>query len=90
MNNSKVTELQAQVEEVTDVMKKNIDSVLERGEKIENMHERADKLEKQAKLFKRNAKKLAWHQRLKYYKLQLTVGGVVLLVLAIIFVPMFL
>ena len=53
----KVTKIQKDLEETTNVLHKTIDSVLERGVKLDNLVERSDDLSKQSKMFYKQAKK---------------------------------
>jgi len=53
----KVTKIQQDLEETTQVLHKTIDSVLERGVKLDSLVERSDDLSKQSKMFYKQAKK---------------------------------
>lgn len=53
----KVTKIQQDLDETTAVLHKTIDSVLERGVKLDNLVERSDDLSKQSKMFYKQAKK---------------------------------
>jgi len=53
----KVTKIQKDLDETTQILHKTIDSVLERGVKLDNLIERSDDLSKQSKMFYKQAKK---------------------------------
>jgi t-SNARE complex subunit (syntaxin) len=61
MSNSPTDKLQkvnAQVTEVTELMRDNIDKTIQRGEKIDVIHDKAQDLEINAQRFNKAAKKL--------------------------------
>jgi synaptobrevin family protein YKT6 len=53
----KVTKIQKDLDETTAILHKTIDSVLERGVKLDHLVERSDDLSKQSKMFYKAAKK---------------------------------
>jgi len=53
----KVTKIQKDLDETTQILHKTIDNVLERGVKLDNLVERSDDLSKQSKMFYKQAKK---------------------------------
>lgn len=53
----KVTKIQNDLDETTQVLHKTIDSVLERGVKLDNLVEKSDDLSRQSKMFYKQAKK---------------------------------
>ena len=53
----KVTKIQKDLEETTHILHKTIDSVLERGTKLDSLVERSDDLSRQSKMFYKQAKK---------------------------------
>ncbi|KAK1743755.1 hypothetical protein QTG54_005352 [Skeletonema marinoi] len=54
----KLAKMQQHVDETTAIMQNNIENILERGDKIEDLQEEAQKLNAAAKVFKKNAKKV--------------------------------
>ena len=56
--NDKINNIQSKLENVKGVMYQNIDNVLERGEKLEIMVDKTEKLESSAFQFNKNAKQL--------------------------------
>jgi synaptobrevin family protein YKT6 len=53
----KITKIQKDLDETTEILHKTIDSVLERGVKLDNLVERSDDLSNQSKMFYKQAKK---------------------------------
>ena len=53
----KVTKIQKDLDETTQILHKTIDSVLERGVKLDNLVEKSNDLSAQSKLFYKSAKK---------------------------------
>jgi len=53
----KVTKIQKDLDETTEILHKTIDSVLERGVKLDALVERSDDLSRQSKMFYKQAKK---------------------------------
>lgn len=82
--NDKVMRVQGQIEEVKGVMVRNIDSVLERGEKIEVLAEKSEDLSKNANLFKKQGTQLKRAMWWKNFKLQLLIIFIILLVIFVI------
>ncbi|GMI61342.1 hypothetical protein ScalyP_jg6184 [Parmales sp. scaly parma] len=53
----KITKIQKDLDDTTEILHKTIDSVLERGVKLDQLVERSDDLSKQSKMFYKQAKK---------------------------------
>jgi synaptobrevin family protein YKT6 len=53
----KVSKIQKDLDDTTQILHKTIDSVLERGVKLDNLVERSDDLSRQSKMFYKQAKK---------------------------------
>lgn len=65
----KIGDVQNQIEEVKEVMVQNIEKVLERGEKIELLVDKTDRLNQQAFRFEstsRNLRRALWWKRMKF------------------------
>lgn len=56
-NFDKITKIQQDLDETTQVLHQTIDKLLERGEKLDNLVERSDDLSKQSKMFYKQARK---------------------------------
>lgn len=80
----KIKELQSDVDEITNVMKSNINKVLERGDRVDALNERSELLSSHANEFRINSrnvrKKLWWDD----FRMRILVGTVFLLILTIV------
>lgn len=56
-NFDKITKIQQDLDDTTQVLHQTIDKLLERGEKLDNLVERSDDLSKQSKIFYKQARK---------------------------------
>ncbi|XP_055916144.1 synaptobrevin isoform X2 [Eupeodes corollae] len=76
---------QAKVDEVVDIMRVNVEKVLERDQKLSELGERADALEHGASQFEQQAGKLKRKQWWANVKMMIIMGviGVVLLIIVI-------
>ncbi|XP_078035826.1 neuronal Synaptobrevin isoform X1 [Augochlora pura] len=75
---------QAQVDEVVDIMKTNVDKVLERDQKLSELDDRADALQQGASQFEQQAGKLKRKFWLQNLKMMIIMGVIALIILAII------
>ena len=73
-----------QVDEVMDVMKTNIDRVLERDERLNDLDRRADDLNQSSVQFATSAKKVRKKMWFENLKMKLVIGGVLAAILIII------
>ncbi|KAL4240585.1 hypothetical protein ACF0H5_001377 [Mactra antiquata] len=85
-----VTVLQGQVKEVQGVMSKNIEAVIERGERLDDLMDKTDELQASAATFQRTASKIKKKYWWANMKMKIIVGIVVFaiisgIVLAIVF-----
>uniref|UniRef100_A0A8C4ZQ55 Vesicle-associated membrane protein 2 n=1 Tax=Gadus morhua TaxID=8049 RepID=A0A8C4ZQ55_GADMO len=71
-SNRRLQQTQAQVDEVVDIMRVNVDKVLERDQKLSELDDRADALQAGASQFETSAAKL----KNKYWWKNAKVGGV--------------
>merc|ERR1712119_82291 len=84
--NSRLSQAQAQVGEVVDIMRVNVEKVLERDSKLSELDQRADNLQEGASQFQTQAtrlKKKYWWQNMK---MMMIIGVVALIILIIIIV----
>ncbi|XP_076654282.1 neuronal Synaptobrevin isoform X2 [Halictus rubicundus] len=75
---------QAQVDEVVDIMKTNVEKVLERDQKLSELDDRADALQQGASQFEQQAGKLKRKFWLQNLKMMIIMGVIALVILAII------
>lgn len=73
--------LQDDLNEIQSVMRKNIDEILNRGEKLDHVSTISQDLQAKSKDFKWGAKKLTWQARLQQYGPMVAGSSFVLLVL---------
>ncbi|XP_064599344.1 synaptobrevin-like isoform X2 [Liolophura sinensis] len=82
----RLQQTQAQVDEVVDIMRVNVDKVLERDQKISELDDRADALQAGASQFEASAGKLKRKYWWKNCKMMLILGGIIAVILIIIIV----
>jgi len=86
VSNQRLQQAQAQVGEVVDIMRVNVEKVLERDSKLSELDQRADNLQEGAGQFQTQATKLKrkyWWQNLKF---MIIIGVAVAVVLLIIII----
>ncbi|XP_071492260.1 vesicle-associated membrane protein 4-like [Diadema antillarum] len=86
----KIQRVQGQVDEVMDVMKDNMEKVIDRGERLDNLEEKTDELMYSASIFKVSAKGLRSHFWWQQCKMRVLLLAVVLVILIIVFIPIIL
>ena len=80
----KMNRLKENISDVKDVMRNNINKVLERGEKIELLVNKSEALAESATVFHKKAKKLKWAMCRENAKLWIIILVVILIVIGII------
>ncbi|KRT81234.1 hypothetical protein AMK59_6180 [Oryctes borbonicus] len=86
----RLQQTQAQVDEVVDIMKTNVEKVLERDQKLSELDDRADALQQGASQFEQQAKNLKrkfWLQNLKMMIIMGVIGLVILIIIIMKFMP---
>ncbi|KAK6638532.1 hypothetical protein RUM43_006799 [Polyplax serrata] len=86
----RLQQTQAQVDEVVDIMKTNVEKVLERDQKLSELDDRADALQQGASQFEQQAGKLKrkfWLQNLKMMIIMGVIGLVILAIIIAKFMP---
>ncbi|CAF1379556.1 unnamed protein product [Rotaria sp. Silwood1] len=79
----RLAQQQAQIDEVVDIMRQNIDKVLERDKNLSHLDDRADKLQTNAAQFEKQAGKLKrkfWLQNMKMMIIMGVVGTIFIIV----------
>ncbi|KPP64327.1 synaptobrevin-like [Scleropages formosus] len=84
-SNRRLQQTQAQVEEVVDIMRVNVDKVLERDQKLSELDDRADALQMGASQFESCAAKLKNKYWWKNCKMMIMMGIIGVIVVGIIF-----
>ncbi|KAK9767747.1 Vesicle membrane receptor protein (v-SNARE) [Basidiobolus ranarum] len=85
-NKSKL--VQQQVDEVVNIMQDNVNRVMERGERLDTLNNKAEDLESGALQFRRGANKVRKNMWWKNFKLQLIIIAIVIILLLIIIIPL--
>ena len=75
------SKLQEDLSEIQTIMRKNIDEILNRGEKLDHVSNISQELQQKSKDFKWGAKKLTWQARLQQYGPMVAGSSFVLMVL---------
>ena len=81
---NRVSALQGQVQEVTEIMTKNVESVIEREGKLEDLNERAELLAENAEQFKSNAKAIKKKTMWENMKMKIIIAVVAIVLIIII------
>lgn len=84
--NKRLAQSQAQVNEVVDIMKLNVEKVLERDAKLSQLDDRADALQQDAMQFESSAGKLKNKYFWKNMKMMAILGGIVGVILIVMVV----
>ncbi|XP_055342287.1 synaptobrevin-like [Paramacrobiotus metropolitanus] len=84
--NKRLQQTQAQVDEVVDIMRVNVDKVLERDQKLSELDDRADALQQGAAQFETSAGKLKRKYWWKNLKMMAILIGIFVVIIVIIVV----
>ncbi|KAJ1084465.1 hypothetical protein NDU88_004612 [Pleurodeles waltl] len=85
-SNRRLQQTQAQVDEVVDIMRVNMDKVLERDQRLSELDDRADALQAGASQFETSAAKLKRKYWWKNLKMMIILGVICAIILIIIIV----
>jgi vesicle transport protein SEC22 len=77
------SQLNEDLSEIHNIMKKNIDEILNRGEKLEHVSSISNELKAKSKDFKWGTKKLTWQARMQQYGPMVLIAVIVLAVVYI-------
>eukprot|EP00543_Licmophora_paradoxa_P008661 CAMPEP_0202453202 /NCGR_PEP_ID=MMETSP1360-20130828/11223_1 /ASSEMBLY_ACC=CAM_ASM_000848 /TAXON_ID=515479 /ORGANISM="Licmophora paradoxa, Strain CCMP2313" /LENGTH=162 /DNA_ID=CAMNT_0049072229 /DNA_START=79 /DNA_END=567 /DNA_ORIENTATION=+ len=66
-NNNNNNQLNNDLSDIQNIMRKNIDEILNRGERLDHVSNISNELQQKSKDFKWGAKKLTWQARLQQY-----------------------
>ena len=80
------SQLNDDLNEIQSIMRKNIDEILNRGEKLDQVSNISQELRSKSKDFKWGAKKLTWQARMQQYG-PMVIGG--LIVIMVLYVKIF-
>lgn len=82
----RIQQQQAQVDEVVDIMRTNVEKVLERDKKLSELQESADALEEGASQFEKQAGKLKskfWWKNCKMIAIMIGIGVVIIVIIVV-------
>ncbi|XP_007886183.1 vesicle-associated membrane protein 2-like [Callorhinchus milii] len=85
-SNRRLQQTQAQVDEVVDIMRVNVDKVLERDQKLSELDDRADALQAGASQFETSAAKLKRKYWWKNCKMMIILGAICAIIIIIIII----
>ncbi|XP_047907559.1 vesicle-associated membrane protein 1 isoform X2 [Anser cygnoides] len=83
-SNRRLQQTQAQMEEVVDIMRVNVDKVLKRDEKLSELDDRADALQAGASIFESSAAKLKRKYWWKNCKMMIIMGVICAIMVVVI------
>lgn len=86
-SNRRLQQTQAQVEEVVDIMRVNVDKVLKRDEILSELDDRADALQMGASQFESSAAKLKRKYWWKNCKMMIMLGAICAIIVVVIVTP---
>jgi hypothetical protein len=84
--NKRLQQTQAQVDEVVDIMKHNLDKVLDRDQKLSQLDDRADALQEGASQFEKSAatlKRKYWWKNIKMIIIMCAIVTVLVIIIVI-------
>uniref|UniRef100_H3B3A8 V-SNARE coiled-coil homology domain-containing protein n=1 Tax=Latimeria chalumnae TaxID=7897 RepID=H3B3A8_LATCH len=88
-SNKRLQQTQTQISEVIDIMRENVDKVLERDQKLSELDDRADALQAGASQFETSAAKLKRKNWWKNCKMMIILGGTIAIILIVIIDKLF-
>lgn len=84
LNNDRVQEVRLKIDEVTDVMRKNLEMAISRGEDLDRIEEKAEELRNHAISFGDNSRNLRRRECKRLVKLYGCIGIVLSVVITVI------
>lgn len=84
VSSTKMEQVQGQVNEVKVILKDNIDKVLERGDRLDDLMDKTEGLQATADTFQRTSTRVARKYWWKNIKMMIIIGVIVLIVLILI------
>ncbi|KAK9764941.1 Vesicle membrane receptor protein (v-SNARE) [Basidiobolus ranarum] len=80
--------VQQQVDDVVNIMQENVNRVMERGERLDTLNDKAEDLESGALQFRRGANRVRKNMWWKNFKLKLIIIAIVIIVALAIIIPL--
>ncbi|XP_059157693.1 vesicle-associated membrane protein 4-like [Physella acuta] len=82
----KINKLQGQVEDVVDIMKSNVNKVIERGDRLEDLQDKSESLSSHSDMFRTRAKNLHKNMWWKNCRMRIILAAVLALIITIIII----
>jgi hypothetical protein len=86
MENQKILEIQAELTQSKDIVHRNINLVIDRGDKLDDLQEKSENLNIQSHLFKKHAKSLKCRMLLKNIKMIILLLFIILIIILLIII----
>lgn len=83
---NKILEIQDEIDQTKNIVHRNIDLVIERGDKLDELQDKSDNLHIQSQLFRKSAKKLKCKMLMKNIKMIILLLFVILLIILFIII----
>ncbi|KAK3732490.1 hypothetical protein RRG08_030690 [Elysia crispata] len=80
----KLNQLQGQVDDVVDIMKNNVNKVIERGDRLEDLQDKSESLSSHSDMFRSRAKSLHRNMWWNNCRMRIIIGLIIGIVVAII------
>jgi len=80
----KVKQVKAATDEVVGIMHQNINKVVERGERLDDLQDKTDQLQEQSQVFNKSARKIKNQMWWKNVKLNIAIAAVCIAILIVI------
>ncbi|XP_012943839.1 vesicle-associated membrane protein 4 [Aplysia californica] len=80
----KVSQLQNQVDDVVDIMKSNVNKVIERGDRLEDLQDKSESLSSNSDMFRSRAKSLQRNMWWKNCRMRIILAVIVIIIIGII------
>lgn len=84
LNDNKLLEAKSKVEEIKEIMEQNINTMTERGDKVNNLEDKVEDLAKTATDFNHETKTLATYMWWRKMKMQLLIGSIILVAIGLL------
>ncbi len=83
-SNDKINEVQAEIDKTKDTVQKGIEIAIERGDKLDDLDDKAQMLSNEASMFNKRAKKTRRHFCLQKWKMIALIAFIIIILIIII------
>lgn len=84
MSNSRLHDIENQINDVKNIATQNIEKAIKRGENLDHLMDKSVHLEESANLFQRNSKQVKKEMRCKYYKRTALIALIVIIIISLL------